>query len=77
MSFRRVRGVVLRGVRRRVPAALLGLALVGAAAAAHLGDWGWESWVTDGLSLVLGATGAAWFLFAVGPRRPDWVDPDS
>ena len=39
-------------------------------------DFSWESWVSDGVALVLGASGAALLLAAVTGRRPDWIDPD-
>ena len=38
-------------------------------------DFAWESWLTDGVSLVVGATGAALLLAALGGWRPDWIDP--
>ena len=34
--------------------------------AAALGDYRWESWITDGLSLILGGTGAALLLVGLG-----------
>ena len=37
-------------------------------------DFWWESWVSDGLGLVLGGTGAALFMTAIGGRRPDWIE---
>lgn len=76
MWYRRARGLFLRLVSRRAPAAIAGVGLVAGAVTMVIADWRWESWLTDGLSLVLGGTGGAIFLFAVGPRRSDWFDPD-
>ena len=41
-----------------------------------LGDYRWETPVTDGLQLILGATGAALLFAGIGGRRPDWIDPE-
>jgi hypothetical protein len=35
-------------------------------------DLSWENSVTDGLGLILGATGLAFILAGAGGRRPDW-----
>ena len=40
------------------------------------GGYKWEGPITDGLELVLGATGTALLVAGVGGRRPDWIDPD-
>jgi len=45
---------------------VVGLALFVPALAAALGDYRWESWITDGLSLILGGTGAALLLVGLG-----------
>ena len=37
-------------------------------------DLPWETPTTDGLGLVLGATGVALLLTGIGGRRPDWID---
>ena len=37
-------------------------------------EFGWESGVSDGLGLLVGATGVALLLAAIGGRRPDWVE---
>jgi hypothetical protein len=71
MSLRRARGWLLRLVRRRAGAIVIGLLL--ALPAAYLEFSGrFAAWWVDGLSLVLGATGAALILSGVGgvvPRR--------
>ena len=51
---------------RPLAAAVVGLALVVPALAVALGDYRWESWITDGLSLILGGTGAALLLVGLG-----------
>lgn len=77
MWFRRARGAFLRLVQARMAAAISGATLVAAAGALAVLELRWESWWTDGLSLVLGGTGGAMLLFAVSARRPDWVDPEA
>jgi hypothetical protein len=72
--WRRTRGALLRLVLGRRGGVLLGLALLAPAAALWLADFEWESWMTDGAALVLGATGAAFLLGGLGGRRPDWVE---
>ena len=56
---------------RPLAAAVMGLALVVPALAVALGDYRWESWVTDGLSLILGGTGAALLLVGLGGTLSD------
>ncbi len=75
-GIRRARGKLLRVALSRRAAALTGVLLLAPVLVAALGDHAWESWVTHGLGLVLGSTGAAMLLIAVGGRRPDWIDPD-
>ena len=72
--IRRLRGGLLRLAFNR-PAALVS-GLVSAAGAVWLAaiDAPWESWVSDGIGLVAGATGAALILVALGGRRPDWEE---
>jgi hypothetical protein len=53
-----------------------GLTLLAPALWLFVGDYVWETPITDGLQLVLGATGAALLLAGIGGRRPDWIDPD-
>ncbi len=75
-GIRRARGKLLRVANSRRAAALSGVVLLAPVLVVALGDHHWESWVTDGLGLVLGSTGVALLLIAVGGRRPDWIDPD-
>jgi hypothetical protein len=73
MPIRRVRGVVLRLVRRRVPAMIVGAALIAPAAWVEFsGRYG--AWWQDGLALVAGATGIAVFWTGLTGAAPDWVD---
>lgn len=74
--IRRARGMLLRLALSRMPALVAGLALLVLAAVIVVGDYGWESWVTDGLGLLAAATGAALVLIALDGRQPDWIDPD-
>ena len=75
VSLRRARGWLLRAVLRRDLAVALGTLLVVPAAWLLWADHSWESWVTDGLTLVLGGTGTALILAGLGGRRPDWIEP--
>lgn len=72
--MRRVRGIWLRLAFRRPVALAVGAVLLAPALALMLDDYSWESWITDGLALVLGGTGAALVLTGIGGRRPDWID---
>jgi len=71
---RRARGVLLRLVRRR-PLAIL----VGALLAVPAGWLEWSgrfgAWWVEGLSLVAGATGVALIWIGLTGARPDWVEP--
>ena len=73
MTFRRLRGSILRLVRRRVLAIAVGLALaVPAAWVEFSGRYG--AWWIDGLALVAGATGLAIFWTGLTGASPDWID---
>ena len=74
-SLRRARGWVLRAVLHRTTAVTLGLLLCAPAVWLWWREYRWETWYTDGLSLVVGATGLALILAGVGGRRPDWIEP--
>ena len=74
-TLRRARGALLRLVLARRGAAAAGAVLVACSLTLLVFDYAWESWLSDGVSLVVGATGAALFLAALGGRRPDWIDP--
>jgi len=71
---KRVRGWLLRLVLNRPFAIVLGLWLAAPVVWLMLHDYPWENGATDGLSLVVGATGIALFLAGVGGRRPDWLE---
>jgi hypothetical protein len=72
MVMRRARGALLRLIRRRVLALGLGAALLVPAVWLELG--GHSAWWVDGLSLVVGATGAAVLWTGLAGLRPDWID---
>jgi hypothetical protein len=76
MHLKRLRGSLLRLALRRPIAIALGLALVAPAAWLLAQDFPWETPVTDGIGLVVGATGVALLLAGIGGRRPDWIDPE-
>lgn len=71
---RHLRGVLVRAVLRRRPALVIGAALLAPALTLMVGEFPWESSVSDGLALVFGATGAAFVIGALGGRRPDWIE---
>jgi hypothetical protein len=71
--LRRARGVVLRLVRRRAAAIVVGLALAAPAAWAETSGRLDEWWV-EGLALVVGATGLALLWTGITGAAPDWVD---
>jgi len=73
---RRLRGRLIRLVLNRTLSAVIGVLLLIPAVWLFVGNYSWETPVTDGLQLVLGATGAALVLAAIGGRRPDWIDPE-
>lgn len=75
VGYRRARGAVLRLAHARLAATMSGLALAGSSALLLVVDFAWESWFTDGLGLVLGATGVALIAMGLGGRQPDWIDP--
>jgi len=73
MTMRRVRGALLRLVRRRRLASVIGTALIALAVWLEFGWSGAASWV-EGLGLIAGATGAALLWTGVAGLRPDWTD---
>jgi hypothetical protein len=76
MALKRARGWLLRLVLKRPVAIVLGLVLVAPSAWLLLQDLPWETPVTDGFGLVIGATGVAFLLAGIGGRRPDWIEPE-
>jgi hypothetical protein len=76
MALGRARGFLLRLVRRRTPAILVGLAfLLPAAWVEFSGRYG--AWWQDGLALIVGATGLAIFWTGLTGISPDWVDDET
>ncbi len=76
MHLKRLRGSVLRFALKRPAAIALGLMLVAPSAWLLVQDLPWESPVSDGIGLILGATGVAFLLAGIGGRRPDWIEPE-
>ena len=74
LLIRRLRGALLRLAFNRRAALVAGLACAGGAIWLAAIDAPWESWVSDGIGLVAGATGAALIVVALGGRRPDWEE---
>ena len=73
MFLRRSRGMLLRLVRRRPLAILIGLALaVPSGWIEFSGRYG--EWWLEGLALVVGATGLAIFWTGLTAASPDWVE---
>jgi hypothetical protein len=73
---RRLRGWLLRFVLNRPLAGAVGLALMAPGLWLLAYDYAWESGVTDGLSLLAVASGAALAWSGLSGRREDWVDPE-
>ena len=73
MPVRRVRGVLLRLVRRRWLSSGIGLAMVAPAAWIEFSGCCGAWWV-EGLGLLLGATGVALVWTGLAGVRPDWID---
>jgi hypothetical protein len=74
MSFKRLRGSLLRFLLNRPAAISLGVLMTAPALWLLIQDLPWESPITDGLGLVVGATGVAFLLVGIGGRRPDWIE---
>jgi hypothetical protein len=72
MAYRRVRGALLRLVRRRGLSMALGLAM--AAPAAWVEFSGRYSWWLEGAALIVGATGLALLWTGLTGLSPDWVE---
>ncbi len=74
MVLRRARGALLRFVRRRPVAIVVGALLVVPAAWLELTRSLRRAGGSTALSLVLGATGAAILWTGLTGARPDWID---
>jgi hypothetical protein len=73
MSLRRLRGTILRFIRRRRAAVSVGLLLVAPSAWIELSGRA-SSWWIDGIALVVGATGVALLWTGLTGLSPDWVE---
>jgi hypothetical protein len=75
MPLRRFRGILLRLVRRRLVAIVVGLALAVPSAWLELSGR-YSSWWLDGLALVVGATGIAILWTGLTGASPDWIEEE-
>jgi hypothetical protein len=75
MSLRRVRGGLLRFIRRRPLAVITGLALIIPAAWTEFSGRTMPWWA-GGVALIAGATGAALLWTGLVGATPDWIDED-
>ena len=75
ISLRRVRGGVLRLIRRRAFAIAVGLALLIPSVWLEFSGRS-SAWWVGGVALVAGATGAALVWTGLMGARPDWIDED-
>ena len=73
MAYRRVRGAILRLVRRRALAMTIGAVLAVPSAWVEFGGH-YSSWWIEGAALVVGATGLALFWTGLTGLSPDWVE---
>jgi len=73
MALRRARGLLLRLVRRRALAIVVGLALAVPAAWIEFSSRS-DAWWVQGMALVLGATGLAILWTGLMGASLDWVD---
>ena len=73
MPYRRIRGMILRFVRRRAYAICAGLALAIPAAWIEFGSRT-DAWWVQGLALIGGATGVALIWTGLTGISPDWID---
>jgi hypothetical protein len=76
MYLKRLRGSLLRFALKRPAAIAVGVLLTAPSMFLLIQELPWETPVTDGMGLVLGATGAAFLLAGLGGRRPDWIEPE-
>jgi hypothetical protein len=75
MLFKRARGALLRLVRRRVVAVVVGVAVAGPAAWLEFSAR-YDKWWIDGVSLILAATGLALIWSGIVGVTPDWIDSE-
>ena len=75
MALRRARGMLLRLVRRRPLAVVVGLALAVPSGWIEFSGR-YSLWWVEGLALVVGATGLAIFWTGLTGTSPDWVEEE-
>ena len=73
MAYRRVRGALLRLVRRRGLSMTIGAAMAAPAAWVEFSGR-YSSWWIEGAALILGATGLALFWTGLTGLSPDWIE---
>jgi hypothetical protein len=73
VAYRRIRGAILRLVRRRALAMTVGAALVIPSAWVEFAGRD-SSWWMEGAALVVGATGLALLWTGLTGLSPDWVE---
>jgi hypothetical protein len=71
-ALKRLRGGLLRLALNRAFSVAVGLSLMTPAVWLMIADLPWETPATDGVGLIIGATGAAFVFAGIGGRRPDW-----
>ena len=75
LTINRARGSLLRLVLYRRGAVFIGFTFAASSLSLLVFDYTWESWLSDGIGLIAGATGVALLLAGLQDRRPDWIDP--
>jgi hypothetical protein len=73
MAYRRVRGAILRLVRRRGLSVAIGLVLIAPAAWVEFSGRAWPWWLEGG-ALIVGATGLALVWTGLTGLSPDWIE---
>jgi len=73
MALGRLRGILLRLVRRRALAVAVGAALLAPAVWLEFFSR-WDAWWVQGAALVAGATGLAIVWTGMTGPAPDWID---
>ena len=74
---RRLRGLLLRLTLNRPLAVAAGILLASPGALLVVGDYPWETGATDGVALLILATGVALVWVGITGRRPDWYESES
>ena len=75
LTLNRARGSLLRLALYRKGAVFVGSTFAASSLGLLVFDYTWESWLSDGIGLVVGATGVALLLTGLQGRRQDWIDP--